>query len=427
MKSKRNIPSIAIIIIFILVAILAARKSLDIFDYIEKHNTGHEMTSHSETQLSDPPMSFSPLPWKNYQVIVEDNLFRPLGWEKEVIEKDKPRRKSFVEIPPVAVPQERPKPDPSTGSGHAYNLTLTGIAQNGSEWVAILEDPTRNEGHFLHLGEKFKNSLISEISPEHIILAQGNVQAQLFVLSYADATDVASELNKAFSSSARSTFDTTGSTRGGSNSFSRRMLQQQPQSTTSEGGVLGLPELVAVADERTNSVIVTTTAQQMESIGKLIEQLDLDIADYAEDTRVFGLEYADASNVASMLNSLFSTQLFEQQRGRATRADSQTGAMGTAAQSTEDASGLTGNVKIVADQDTNVLLITTFVKNFPAIEKIIKELDVLLPQVLIEAQIIEVTLDDESTFGVEWMWEKEKTTVLGKDYSQTISPDFSLC
>lgn len=179
MKSKRNIPNIAIIIIFILVAILAARKSLDIFDYIEKHSTGHEMTSHSETQLSDPPMSFSPLPWKNYQVIVEDNLFRPLGWEKEVIEKDKPRRKSLVEIPPVAVPQERPKPDPSTGSGHAYNLTLTGIAQNGSEWVAILEDPTRNEGHFLHLGEKFKNSLISEISPEHIILAQGNVQAQL--------------------------------------------------------------------------------------------------------------------------------------------------------------------------------------------------------------------------------------------------------
>jgi general secretion pathway protein D len=100
--------------------------------------------------------------------------------------------------------------------------------------------------------------------------------------------------------------------------------------------------------------------------------------------------------------------------------------MGTTAQSVEAARGLTGNVKIVADEDTNALLITTFVRNFPSLEKIIQELDVLLPQVLIEAQIIEVTLDDESIFGIEWMWEKEKTTINGKEYSQTATPDFGL-
>ena len=103
----------------------------------------------------------------------------------------------------------------------------------------------------------------------------------------------------------------------------------------------------------------------------------------------------------------------------------QPGALGSSAQTADAARGLTGNVKIVADEDTNSLLITTFVRNFPSVEKLIKQLDVLLPQVLIEAQIIEVTLDDESAFGVEWMWE-QGTTINERAYRQDGSTDFGL-
>ena len=82
-------------------------------------------------------------------------------------------------------------------------------------------------------------------------------------------------------------------------------------------------------------------------------------------------------------------------------------------------------MKIVADDETNALLITTFVRNFPAVEELVKQLDVLLPQVLIEAQIIEVTLDDDSVFGVEWMWE-QGTTLNDKTYQQEGTTDFGL-
>jgi hypothetical protein len=58
-------------------------------------------------------------------------------------------------------------------------LTLTGIAQSGSEWIAILEDSNRKEGYFLHPGEKLKDSLVSEILAGHIILVQGDAKAQL--------------------------------------------------------------------------------------------------------------------------------------------------------------------------------------------------------------------------------------------------------
>lgn len=112
---------------------------------------------------SDKTRSFQ----SEYQVIVENNLFRPLGWQKEVLKEIPPQTETVVV---VEIPQERPAP--------TYNLTLTGIAQSGSEWIAILEDSNRKEGYFLHPGEKLKDSLVSEIFAGHIILVQGDTKAQ---------------------------------------------------------------------------------------------------------------------------------------------------------------------------------------------------------------------------------------------------------
>ena len=285
--------------------------------------------------------------------------------------------------------------------------------------------------------------LVSELDTQRF----SQPETRVFSLKYGDATEIANELNQAFSSAARNIFSSTGFG-GGFGGFGggrgRRFFEEQQQRQQQSGqsgeGVLGLPELVAVPDARTNSVMVTTTAEQMDAVGKLIEQLDRDIADFAEDTRIFTLEHADAANVAGVLNELLSTELFERQAATRTNfigggfggfgggfggRSSAAGALGSGAQTADAARGLTGNVKIVADEETNALLITTFVRNFPAVEKLVKQLDVLLPQVLIEAQIIEVTLDDDSVFGVEWMWE-QGTTLNDKTYQQEGTTDFGL-
>ena len=279
--------------------------------------------------------------------------------------------------------------------------------------------------------------LVSELDTQRF----SEPETRVFSLQHGDATEIANELNQAFSSAARNTFTGTGFGGGGrGRRFFEEQQQRQQQSGRSGEGVLGLPELVAVPDARTNSVMVTTTAEQMDAVGKLIEQLDRDIADFAEDTRIFTLEHADAANVAGVLNELLSTELFERQAATRTNfigggfggfgggfggRSSAAGALGSGAQTADAARGLTGNVKIVADEETNALLITTFVRNFPAVEKLVKQLDVLLPQVLIEAQIIEVTLDDDSVFGVEWMWE-QGTTLNDKAYQQEGTTDFGL-
>ncbi|MYE88090.1 hypothetical protein F4X33_03745, partial [Candidatus Poribacteria bacterium] len=292
--------------------------------------------------------------------------------------------------------------------------------------------------------------LVSELDTQRF----SEPETRVFSLQHGDATEIANELNQAFSSAARNVFAGGGfggfggfGGRGRDRRFFEEQQQRQQQSGQSGEGVLGLPELVAVPDARTNSVIVTTTAEQMEAVGKLIEQLDRDIADFAEDTRIFTLEHADAANVSAVLNELLSTELFERQAATRTAftgggfggfggfgggfggglggRTSSAGALGSGAQSADAARGLTGNVKIVADEETNALLITTFVRNFPAVEKLVKQLDVLLPQVLIEAQIIEVTLDDDSAFGVEWMWE-QGTTVNDETYHQEGTTNFGL-
>jgi len=62
-----------------------------------------------------------------------------------------------------------------------------------------------------------------------------------------------------------------------------------------------------------------------------------------------------------------------------------------------------GETQIIADERTNSLLIFAAKKDIPTIKDIVEKLDVVLPQVLIEAIIMEVTLDDSFDFGVSWL------------------------
>ena len=61
-----------------------------------------------------------------------------------------------------------------------------------------------------------------------------------------------------------------------------------------------------------------------------------------------------------------------------------------------------GNVRIVADPVNNALIITAKYQEYQEIESVIKELDVLPLQVLIDATIAEVVLTEELKYGIKW-------------------------
>ena len=105
---------------------------------------------------------------KDYEIIAENDLFRPLGWKREIQALEKPT--SAVAPEPIV---EIPSPPPT------YTLVLTGIAKSGSDWIAVVEDRKRDEGAFLRRGETLKDVRIQDILSEHIILTRDEMTVQL--------------------------------------------------------------------------------------------------------------------------------------------------------------------------------------------------------------------------------------------------------
>jgi general secretion pathway protein D len=63
------------------------------------------------------------------------------------------------------------------------------------------------------------------------------------------------------------------------------------------------------------------------------------------------------------------------------------------------------NVRVVADERNNALLIHASRRDYLRIEDALRKLDVAPAQVLIEASIVEVTLTDELRYGLQWYFE----------------------
>ena len=105
---------------------------------------------------------------KDYEVIAENDLFRPLGWKKGIQSPEDPT--PTVTPEPIA---EIPSLPPT------YTLVLTGIAKNGSDWIAVVEDRKRDEGAFLRRGETLKDVRVQDIMSEHITLTRGEMTVQL--------------------------------------------------------------------------------------------------------------------------------------------------------------------------------------------------------------------------------------------------------
>lgn len=74
-----------------------------------------------------------------------------------------------------------------------------------------------------------------------------------------------------------------------------------------------------------------------------------------------------------------------------------------AAQPREEAAAVPeGEINIVVDEPNNALVIRAFQRDYRSILETIKRLDIYPKQVLIETMLAEITLDDATSFGIEW-------------------------
>ncbi len=174
-----------------------------------------------------------------------------------------------------------------------------------------------------------------------------------------------------------------------------------------------------VADERTNLLIIITRPENMKFFEKIITVLDVETSpDVAVE--VLRLEFADAEEVAKMLNDLIGAASKdedakaatpvagggEEPRGVALREYAEAARRVSAVP--EIGKSKVGelskdNIKILSDKRTNSLIIMASGGDMQAIKDIVKDMDMMLSQVLIEAVIIDVTLDDTLDTGVNWI------------------------
>ena len=143
-----------------------------------------------------------------------------------------------------------------------------------------------------------------------------------------------------------------------------------------------------VADERTNTVIVLASEVEMARVRQLIDFIDRETPRGKEKIRVYYLEYANAEDIAKVLQNLPSKE------GTSVKEKGAAGAAG--------APLLSGKVNITADKATNSLVITASSDDYTVVEEVIKRLDIPRPMVYIEAVVMEVNAQKDFSLGTEW-------------------------
>jgi len=96
--------------------------------------------------------------------------------------------------------------------------------------------------------------------------------------------------------------------------------------------------------------------------------------------------------------------------------------------STSGAGDVSGNVKIIADSENNALLIMASRSEYEKVRSAIRRLDVMPLQVLVEATILEVTLTDDLSYGLQWFFKNgigDSKSGIGELFPLPVDPSFS--
>ena len=222
----------------------------------------------------------------------------------------------------------------------------------------------------------------------------------------------------------------------------RRPGQQQPQnnapvnqaslvttvSDADRGMIRG--KVVTIADERSNKILLITNAANMKFFKEVIAALDVETT---PDTvvKVYRLKYAEAEDVSDMINDLIGNSSSSKNSGKSNQnQNARQGTSGSVTRNTQAAAKKPANQRsgeakagelnkdnttVLADKRINGIVVMTDKELVPTIEQIIESMDIKLSQVLIETAIIEVSLGDDLSTGVNWsrMGDKQQGKQIG--------------
>jgi general secretion pathway protein D len=189
-----------------------------------------------------------------------------------------------------------------------------------------------------------------------------------------------------------------------------------------------------VPERRSNSLIVYARKQEMDTIRRLIEKLDADV--YGGQRLFFYFcENTKSRDLSSTLDAIFGrgtgapstqpsttpsqlTPTGTRPSGLPSQPQYQPSRPTTGAGGAGRVEGLFGEgavgaeTRFIPDEPTNSIIVTTYPRTWSEIEPIIKKLDRMPRQVLIEVLVAEITLEDDMSLGMEWAIREGKFNLL---------------
>jgi len=169
-----------------------------------------------------------------------------------------------------------------------------------------------------------------------------------------------------------------------------RILKTLSQQANNDPAKIGAGKTLSmVADERTNSVLISGDPSTRLHLRTLISHLDTPLKT-SGNTKVIYIRYAQAKDLVNVLKGV-SESLANQQsavEGKKTAGDA-------------PQLGLKTNIQ--ADESTNSLIITATPDVLKDLESVVRQLDVRRAQVLVEAIIAEIEVDKSRELGVQWI------------------------
>ncbi len=294
-------------------------------------------------------------------------------------------------------PDQQPKPNPDT----LRNQVITQVfpIENVDAGTLSRElTPLINKGASI-IGSAGTNALIVTDTAMNVqrvgeliqVLdkAASNNEIKRFALTHADATEVANAINTLFrqlySRGRGGNPNQQGQPNQGGGAVQFQPGGGQPGQPGQPGGV-GDPQraaIVAVADTRSNSVLVVASKDNLVRVEALIKDLD-DPEATALSTYIRKMQYADALDVADTINSMLSGTVPGRSNNQGASFQQRVfggggfgGFGGGGGQSTAGSVQSTDPfAKVVGNARTNSLLITATKEKMDRIDELIKDLDV---------------------------------------------------
>lgn len=182
-----------------------------------------------------------------------------------------------------------------------------------------------------------------------------------------------------------------------------RTLTTLLQGTPAEAAAGGAPKIVA--DDRSNSILVSGDASTRARIADHIAKLDQVVED-SDNMETRYLKYARAEDVANTLKQISGTVVATTSGNAGAAAGGGPGAAASSASADR-------TVNIQFDNPTNMLIVMGPPNTRRALLRIVDDIDIARAQVVIEAVIADVSIDKSMDIGVNWgVFSQEDGTVV---------------